>query len=199
METLAATIPMQTKQSFEEGVLVAFRAGERERFAELYDAYADRIYAFVYARVSHRETAEDLTSTVFMKALDKVESFKGGSFSAWLYRIARNTVIDHYRTNKPTVDLDAITEPSAATNLETDTHHRDLLARVEERLKLLKPEHQEIVKLRVWDDLPYATIATIVGKSEAAVKMSFSRAVAGLQTGLIMITILITSLISYGQ
>lgn len=199
MEAFTAILPMPSIATTEEDILRAVRAGERERFAELYDSYADRIYAFVYARVTHRETAEDLTSTVFMKALDRLVSFKGGSFSAWIYRIARNTVIDHYRTNKPTADLDAIAEPPASTNLEAETHNRDLLARVEARLKLLKPEHQEIVKLRVWDDLPYATIASIVGKSEAAVKMTFARAVAGLQTGLTAITILLTSLLSYGQ
>lgn len=199
MDTLAVVLPMQLTQTSEEHAIAAIRTGERERFAELYDEYVDRIYAFIYARVSHRETAEDLTSTVFMKVLDKVDSFRNGSFSAWLYRIARNAVIDHYRTNKPTADLDAIAEPAAAIDLETSTDHRRQLAAIEARLKLLKPEHQEIVKLRVWDDLPYAAIATIVGKSEAAVKMAFARAIAGLQPGLVALFILLTSFFSYGQ
>jgi DNA-directed RNA polymerase specialized sigma24 family protein len=73
----------------------------------LYGASIDRIYRYVFFRVTDTELAEDLTSEVFLKAWENLRRYRpGGPFIAWLYTIARNTVIDHYRTRKPSVPLD---------------------------------------------------------------------------------------------
>src|SRR3990172_13082101 len=70
---------------------------------------ADRVYRFALFRVSDVQTAEDLTSQVFLKDWENLNRFqlRGAPFSAWLFRIARNTIIDHYRTRKETLPLEA--------------------------------------------------------------------------------------------
>jgi RNA polymerase sigma-70 factor, ECF subfamily len=151
-------------------------------FVEVYDAYVEKIYAFIYYRVSHREIAEDLTSTTFLKALDKYESFRGGNVRAWLYRIARNTVTDHYRTHRQSADLEAANEVRSSDDPAMNAEQHLLLQRVRAELDTLPEEQRDILIMRVWDGLTHAEIAEIIGKSEASVKMAFSRSVRQLQS-----------------
>jgi RNA polymerase sigma-70 factor (ECF subfamily) len=162
------------------------RQGDREAFGSLYDSYLRRIYDFIYYRVSCQETAEDLTSDVFFKALDKIKSFdcnaKNSSFNAWLYRIARNRVIDYYRVNRSVSHLEEFENDFSDNGLSAE----DLKKSQEQKavlkyLDILKPEQKELVLLRVWDELSYKEIALIKGKSEASLKMSFSRAIKELR------------------
>lgn len=153
-------------------------------FAEVYDAHVQKIYAFVYYRVQHREIAEDLTSTTFLKALDKYASFKGGNVRAWLYRIARNTVTDHYRTHRPPADLETAQNVQSTNNPAHDAETRMQLEQVRAELNKLPEDQRDIVLMRVWDGLTHAEIAEVLGKSEASVKMQFSRSVRQLQSTL---------------
>src|SRR5512146_2997957 len=83
------------------------QTGEGEAFSKLYEAYFDRVYRFIYFRVADALMAEDLASQVFLKAWENLHRYRPrGPFLAWLYAIARNTVIDTYRTRKQTVSLD---------------------------------------------------------------------------------------------
>ncbi len=152
-------------------------------FAVLYDRYADKIYKFIYYKTSHRETAEDLTSQTFFKALEAIGSFNSsrGKFSSWLYRIARNLVIDYYRTKKNIEDISDIWGLSDDGDLAVDLDVRQNVQRVREYLGNIKPEHREVVIMRLWDELSYQEIASITGKSVASCKMSFVRAMARLR------------------
>src|SRR5215208_2275979 len=86
------------------------KTGNSEAFGQLYDAYLERIYRFVYFRVEDQQTAEDITSQVFLKAWSNLDrfSFSRTPYLAWLYTIAHNAVIDHYRTRKVTTALDDV-------------------------------------------------------------------------------------------
>ncbi len=158
--------------------------GELEAFAELYDLYVKAIYAFLISRVSHRSVAEDLTSDVFMKAFEAMPRFdsRKASFKTWVYQIARNRLIDHYRTQKPSDAIEqAATVPAASDvvgDLETTLHREH----IQKLLEQLPDESRELVTMRVWDDLSYKEIADITGKPEANLKVQFSRALQKLKT-----------------
>ncbi len=162
----------------EKELIIQCQQGNPERFAELYLRYSDRIYEYIYYKTMHKETAEDLLSVTFLKALDKIVSFKTEcSFQAWLYAIARNAVIDHYRKVKPEYSLEDAWGVASSGDIAFDADVASLLEEVRKYLSKLKSGHREIVIMRVWQGLSYGEIAEITGKSEAGVKMQFSRTI----------------------
>ncbi|MEY4722503.1 MAG: hypothetical protein RLZZ324_16 [Candidatus Parcubacteria bacterium] len=179
----------------ELAAVTAAQAGDAESFGRLYDAYARRIHDYLYYRTHHRETAEDLASRAFLKALEKLGSFDAGkgSFGAWLYRIAHNTLVDHYRADRPNADIEDVWDAlhDHKTDLPRDTDARARLTKVEQHLAALPKAQREVVVLRVWDGLSYAEIAAITGKTEAASKMAFSRATAILKAAMPLALLLI--------
>jgi RNA polymerase sigma-70 factor (ECF subfamily) len=157
--------------------------GDLQAFGVLYDAYVRKIYNFIYFRTHHKETAEDLTQITFTKAMVNIKSFNPdvGTFSAWVHRIARNNVIDHYRTHKSTSDIQDAFDLSGKDNVERDVDTVMKLEKVKEYLSGLPSDKRDIVIMRVWDNLSYREISEIVGKSEAACKVSFSRVMHKMQ------------------
>jgi RNA polymerase sigma-70 factor (ECF subfamily) len=156
----------------------------REEFADVYDTHTEKIYRFIYYKTFRRETAEDLTSQTFLRALERIEQFDPGrgSITVWLYRIARNLVIDHFRARKSTVNIDDVWDLASSENVECDAENRMRLREIGEALGRLPAEQRDIVILRIWQDVPYREIALIMEKSEAACKMLFSRVMARLRS-----------------
>lgn len=163
----------------ESDIVTRVQAGEVGDFGQLYDWYIKKIYDFIYFKTFHRETAEDLTSQTFFKALEKINSFDQakGTFSAWLYRIARNTVIDHYRTQKKEANIEDYWDISSDTDVAYEAEVNDQLEQIKKYLHLFKPQQREIILLRLWENLTFAEIADITGLSLANCKMTFSRTV----------------------
>lgn len=161
----------------QEQLIKQCQAGNLDEFSGLYDEFFDKIYRFIYHKTYHRETAEDLTSQTFIKALEKINTFdfEKGMFSSWIYRIARNKVIDYYRTRKSEFNIDDVWNLGKDENMAGDLDNQDKLKQVSEYLKELNPEQREIVVMRIWDGLSHQEISEIIGKSEANCKMIFSR------------------------
>jgi RNA polymerase sigma-70 factor (ECF subfamily) len=170
-------------QLSEAKAVKACQKGDLEQFSFLYDKYIRKIYDFVYYKTNHRESAEDIVSLVFLKAIEKINTFKSdkGTFQAWLYQIARNTVIDHYRTKKQADNIDDYWSLADNTDIERDTEAKFKLEQVDEYLKKLKPRQREIIIMRVWQEMSYKEIAETFSQSEASCKMSFSRAISRLR------------------
>lgn len=158
--------------------------GNLNEFGKLYDKYIKKIYNFIYYKTHHKETAEDLTSQTFIKALDNIKTFipSKGSFVSWLYRIARNNVIDYYRKKeRGTVDIYDFWGLSSKTDIGYDIDMKEKLSQVKDYLKKLSFEQREIIIMRIWDNLSYKEISEIIKKSEASCKMTFSRTMAKLR------------------
>lgn len=163
-------------------------------FWKLYEKYIDKIYRFVYLKVSDNEVAEDIVSDVFMSALNKVSSFKidgNSSVQAWFYTIAHNKVVDYYRTNKLVEDLDACFDLWIEVDLNQDIDNKDKLKEILEFVKWLKKEHREVFLYRIWEDLSYKEIAEITSLSEANCKQIVSRTLKNIWTNFAMIIILL--------
>lgn len=172
------------------------RDGDTAAFGALYERYIRRIHAFVYYRTHHRETAEDLTSQVFLKAMEGLRTFdkEKGEFSAWLYRIARNAVIDHFRALRPTVDIEDVWGALASDlDIARDAETSERLETVRTHFDRLSAAQREVLTMRLWDGLSHAEIAAITGRTEAASKMAYSRALAALRD--LLPTALITILL----
>ena len=166
----------------EEELIRASQQGNNEAFGRLYDRHVRIIYDFVYYRTRHKETSEDLTSQTFFKALRSIGSVDPlKPFVSWLYKIAHNTVLDHYRTQKKADDIDQIFDLTDGTDIveSLDTHRET--AKVKKYLESLTDIERDIVVMRVWQELPYKEIGKIVGKSEASCKMIYSRSLKKLR------------------
>ncbi len=157
--------------------------GEEAAFGELYSLYFKRIFKFVYYRVGHKEVAEDLTEEVFIKAYTKLASVQqNSSFEGWLYQIARNTVIDHYRDKKMIVALEEVEntleyESNIVNVLELQDEQKVLLKLIKE----LEPDQQVIIKLKFLEDLDNPEIAALTNKTEGAIRVIQHRAITKLK------------------
>jgi RNA polymerase sigma-70 factor (ECF subfamily) len=154
------------------------KSGDSEAFAQLYDAYIARVYRYVYFRVTDDHAAEDLTSQVFLKAWENLDRYQTGSspFVAWLYTIARNLVIDYYRTKKELVPLEDVhTLTSHETPVEEVEARFDLQA-MRDALQFLTEEQQQVLILKFIAGLPNENIAKIMNKREGAVRALQMRA-----------------------
>lgn len=168
------------KGAMETSALIrAFKAGDREAFGGIYDVYVERIFRFHFSRTSNRELAEDLTSETFRKALEHLEDFKEGkgSLTSWLYRIARNTLIDHWRTAKPEDPIENAFDVGVSMDMAGAADTKEQLNQVKAYLAKLSDDERQVVLLRVWDELSYAEIAETMGRTEGSAKMLFSRTV----------------------
>ncbi len=158
----------------EKAVFEAAQQGDNHSFGKLYDYHFDAIFRFVYYRTNHQQTAEDLTEEVFLKAFRSLASLKGGTetLRGWLYSIARNTIIDHYRKAKETINLDALEElPSYEDSVVDRLEASDDTVALLETLKKLSSEQQTILKLRFFENLSIAEIAATLNKSEGNIRI----------------------------
>lgn len=177
--------------SFQEKILVGkLKSKNKEAFGKLYDIYVDKIYRFIYFKVSRVEATEDLTSQTFLKiwqfALeDKIRTEK--SFQSFLYKTARNVVIDYYRKSNKDKDLvsldEAIDVPGDEDSevLEQEVDAKIEMKEVEEKLKKLKSEYQEIIVLYYINELSIKELAEVLNKKKGNVRVILHRAIKALK------------------
>ena len=158
----------------ERQLVLQAQEGNSEAFGELYDAYMERIYRFVYFRVEDQQTAEDITSQVFLKAWNNLDrfSFSRTPYLAWLYTIAHNAVIDHYRTRKVTTAIDDVqlSQQDHAEAVENDIDLSAEMKLVKEALTLLTDDQQKVLTLKFIEGLSNHEIARHLGKREGAIR-----------------------------
>lgn len=146
-----------------------------QHFQEHYNEHFDDVYRFVRFRITHPPTADDLTAAIWLRAWKGRSQYapSKGTFRNWIFGIARFTLIDHWRADKPTIDLDTIEHTlSDALDTEQNTDARLFFDQV---MDSLTDHGRLLLTLRYIDDLTYAEIADATGKTPSAVRQFFSR------------------------
>lgn len=169
-----------------EALVLEVQDGDHGAFEKLYDIFVDPIYRYVFYRVKDKD-AEDLVENVFLKVWENIRSYKrqkGKSFSAWIFRIAHNLVVDYYRAAK---SLD-FTELSFNLPDEKREHnpirvaennlHKDSLRKA---IVKLGKNYQDVIVYKFINELSNAEIAQIMGKSEGSVRILQFRALKALK------------------
>ena len=182
-------------ESFSELDLVKqAQSGNSTAFGQLYDGHIKKIYDFIYFKTMNKDTAEDITSEVFLKAWRKISQFQGEYFSAWLYSIARNAVIDHYRSQKNVLDIDDFWDLAGHEDVLSDLDNRLKAEKIKQSMKHLSARDRELIIMRLWQDLSFREIAERLGQNEGTAKVAFGRAIARLKEKVpLPIFILLTS------
>ncbi|HEV8601413.1 MAG TPA: RNA polymerase sigma factor [Patescibacteria group bacterium] len=152
------------------------QGGDTEAFGALYDAFSQRIYNFLFARLRHKQTAEDLAGTVFLKAWANLKQYQpraNAKFGTWLFQIANFTLIDHWRTRKETAPLDKIDNLSSFAFDQKLYEDYEFLWIAISQLPL---EYQSVLDLRFKQELSVTETAYIMKKSEVGIRVLQHRA-----------------------
>lgn len=169
-------------------------AHDEQAFARLYDEYVESIYRFVYSKLSAKEQAEDVTSDVFLRfwqAVQKGEEIR--HVRGILYRIARNLIIDVYRRRQTASIVGPVTFQEDETSTDDEAYLSDAgrgsraieaetdVALLLDQMRQLKEDYQDVLTLRLIEDLSYQDIAEALGKEEGTVRVLYHRALKALQ------------------
>jgi RNA polymerase sigma-70 factor (ECF subfamily) len=170
-------MPVQDNANVDVTALVHLaQQGDTTSFGELYEQFFDRIYRYVSFKTGSASEAEDITGEVFVRMLESIHKFKwqGHPFSSWLFRIAHNLVVDHFRKNgkRSIVSLENTTTHVEAAAVDIDGHIDTELSMGEVRKAMvgLTELQKEVISLRFAAGLSVAETAEAIGKKENAVK-----------------------------
>jgi RNA polymerase sigma-70 factor (ECF subfamily) len=159
-------------------------AGDVEAFAGLYERYVERIYRYTRSRLGDDQAAEDLTSQVFLNVWQNLDRYqqRGIPFRAWLFRIAHNSVIDHYRLQKDTAsfeEIEAAYTPEAKS-MDEITHETLEKQRIHQAIGHLTEEQQQVVRFKFIGGLNTQDTARLMGKHPGAIRALQMRALQAL-------------------
>jgi len=167
------------------GLVANAQQGDREALEELYLLHFDRIYSYLHMSVGNRHDAEDLTTQTFLKMLEAIRRFKWQSapFSAWLFRIAHNLAMDHFRASRRWHPEEEVPEPPDSEEASAEDEAMQSIGRQSmlELIENLSADQQQVLTLKFVFNFPNADVATILGKTEGAIKSLQHRALVSLQ------------------
>jgi RNA polymerase sigma-70 factor, ECF subfamily len=161
------------------------QAGDRGALEELYLLHFDRIYSYLHVSVGNKHDAEDLTTQTFLKMLESIGRFRWQSapFSAWLFRIAHNLAMDHFRASRRWQPEEEVPEPPVDESTSAEMGALESIGQksMMELIEDLSPEQQQVLTLKFVFNFSNGEVATILGKTEGAIKSLQHRALASLQ------------------
>ncbi|OGZ22917.1 MAG: hypothetical protein A3I85_02135 [Candidatus Nealsonbacteria bacterium RIFCSPLOWO2_02_FULL_38_63] len=161
---------------------------QQEEFSQIYDKYIDKIYRFIFLKVNSMETAEDLSSEVFTRCWRKFQDNHDNPAvienpQAFLYQVARNIVVDHYREKSKaqfvSTDFASVIDPRA--DIKERVEFSSDLCMIRTALTGLKNEYQEMIIWHYLDDLSIPEISNILSKPEGTIRVALHRAIKSLK------------------
>lgn len=163
------------------------KSGDAEAFGMLYERYVDRIFKYIRVRVTEQVIAEDITENVFLRAYEAIERYqeRGHAFSAYLYRVAQNHLVDFYRKKKEESPIEVADQIIAdVPSLDEVLIHSDRVQEAKAALGTLPEDYQEVIRLRVILEMNTAEVAEWLDRSEGAVRVLLHRALNTLRLAL---------------
>ena len=161
------------------------QSGDRDALEELYLEHFDRIYSYLHMTVGNRHDAEDLTTQTFLRMLESISRFRWGAapFSAWLFRIAHNLAMDHFRARRRWQPEEEVPEPADAVESSAEELAFKALSSQSmfDLIEELSDEQRQVLILKFVFDFSNVEAATVLDKTEGAVKSLQHRALASLQ------------------
>jgi RNA polymerase sigma-70 factor (ECF subfamily) len=163
------------------------KRGDSQAFAQLFDEYAAPIHRFIASRVNRPSDAEDLTQLVFVKALEALPRYeaRGIPFGGWLFRLARNAIIDQVRSRREHLPLGTVmTRETEDASPEAAATLRDDIDRVAQALGNLTDDQREVIELRFFAGLSVDEAAAVMGRQAGTIRGLQFRAIAALRRSL---------------
>jgi RNA polymerase sigma-70 factor, ECF subfamily len=150
--------------------------GNQSALGQIYDTYVASIYRYHFSRVTNISDAEDLTSQTFMAVLESLVRYQHrDNFTAWIFQIARNKLMDYFRRNHSHGEIDeSVVDPAQGDVLEAVVRDESR-ARLKSLLRLLDEEERELIRLRYTAELSFVEIAQLLGRKEDAVRKAIRR------------------------
>src|SRR6266542_5618028 len=183
--TTAAAKPARELHAKIRVLVERAQRGDRNALEELYLIHFDRIYSYLHMSVGNRHDAEDLTTQTFLTMLESIGKFRfrAAPFSAWLFRIAHNLAMDHFRAARRWQPEEEVPELPGQEELSAEDEAMQVIGRASmlDLIDDLSPEQQQVLTLKFVFNFGNAEVATILGKTEGAVKSLQHRALASLQ------------------
>jgi RNA polymerase sigma-70 factor (ECF subfamily) len=182
-ESTKAASPKAGENQRVRGLVERAQRGDRGALEELYLIHFDRIYSYLHMTVGNRHDAEDLTTQTFLKMLESIGKFRWQAvpFSAWLFRIAHNLSMDHFRANRRWQPEEDVPEPEPQETTEQEALEKIGRKSMLELIDDLSHEQQQVLTLKFVFNFSNAEAATILDKTEGAIKSLQHRALASLQ------------------
>ncbi len=157
-------------------------AGDTDAFGILFNRYSKKVYRFIYFRVREQETIDDIVNNVFLQLWEVCQSgVRIDNIKAYIYRAARNQVIDHYRMRKDHLGIEEAHEFADDIDVHQDMVKDDDVKNLLKNLDKLKIEYKEVLQLRYVDDMDIEEISLILEKSIGSVKVTIHRAIQKLK------------------
>lgn len=158
----------------------------RKKFAKIYDKYIEKIYRFIFLKVSSQEIAEDLCSETFLKGWQAFKSQKITHPQAFLYKIARNLVVDHYREKGKVqiVSAEYVSIIDPRQDLEKQAMLTSDINNVKQAISNLKDDYQNVIIWRYLDEMSIPEIAQVLGRTDGATRVLLHRALKVLKNEL---------------
>lgn len=156
--------------------------GDNDAFSVIYDEYAKRIFRYIYLRIRHKETAQDLAGDILLKILEKLDTFDiDRNFDAWVFAICRHTMIDFFRTKKEKANID-MTTVADEHSLDAEVTRMQLYQELFTLLEDLRPVERDVIELTYFAGLNSREISEVIGKSSSNVRIIRHRALQKLKT-----------------
>jgi len=182
------TMTIQRKPQPEEkqvSRIIAAARKDPQMFGELYSLYAQPVFRYLYSRIGSIPEAEDATAQTFLAALERFSKYRhDGYFASWLFSIARNKAMDHFRKQRKEAPLDEAEHIPVDANLLQQVIHTERTAALSKLISALPENEQELIRLRFVAELGFAEIGHLLGQKEDTAKKTLYRLLARLKVQL---------------